>query len=50
VTLRDKIILNACMSDAVRLNEWLDDTFLRANVKQIIAADLNLCINERLQI
>ena len=46
MTLRDRIVLKPCVSDVVRLNEWLDDAFAKAQVKQSVAADLKLCINE----
>jgi len=46
VTLRDRIVLKPCVSDVVRLNEWLDDAYAKAQVNNPSPADLKLCINE----
>ena len=46
MTFKDSIVLKPRTPEVVRLNAWLDDAFARSAVRQSIAADLKLCINE----
>jgi serine/threonine-protein kinase RsbW len=46
MSLREKLTLKPIVSEVARLNDWLEEAFVRSAIQSSIAADLKLCLNE----